>query len=149
MIYLLTGIFGPSDFGLRCNRIGERAQCEVLQTRFLGVFGNSIFTIPESEIAGAVTICAGNGVGGRRDSSCAVNLTLKSGQYRNYPVLSYPLREEAEASARNLNDYFTNPSAPPIEIHDEIAQTLVLLLGLPVFGIGCVLILRWRSRRIT
>src|SRR5215469_13703550 len=107
---LLTSIFGPSDVGVRCMREqGLEGRCEVLQSYFLGVAGNSTFPIPESEIAGARAVCAHGGVGGHAGPSCSVDLLLKSGPYRSYPVLSYPLSDRAESSARKLNEYFADP----------------------------------------
>ena len=105
--YLLTAVFGPTDAGLRCVRAPDGAECQVLQTRFFGLFGNSSFAIPESTIRGAKAVCAQSRVGGRAGPSCTVNLILDAGphaRYPEYPVLSYSLLGQAEASAKKLND---------------------------------------------
>lgn len=136
--YLLATLPSSSDWGVHCTRSGSEASCEVLQTRFLGVFGNSSFTIPEAVINGARTSCFGTG---RRTYSCTVDLLLNSGRYRDYPVLSYPLRGTADASTRKLNAYFADRSTPEIRIMDDISWTmwivvlpmlLVILLAMPL-----------------
>lgn len=136
--YLLATLPSSSDWGVRCTRSGGDAGCEVLQTRFIGVFGNSSFTIPEAAIDGARTSCFGTG---QRGYSCTVGLLLNSGRYRDYPVLSYPLRGTADASTHQLNAYFADRSMPEIRIMDDISLTLwivllpmllVILLAMPV-----------------
>ncbi|HET7561400.1 MAG TPA: hypothetical protein VFJ87_03345 [Rhodanobacteraceae bacterium] len=136
--YLLATLPSSSDWGVHCTRSGSEASCEVSQTRFLGVFGNSSFTIPETAINGAKTSCSGTG---RRSHSCTVDLLLSSGRYRDYPVLSYPLRGAADASTQKLNAYFADRSMPEIRIMDDISRTmwivvlpmlLVILLGVPL-----------------
>ena len=147
---LLTSIFGPSDLGVRCTRErGFEARCEVLQSRFLGLAGNSAFPIPESEIAGAGVVCAHRGVGGRTEPSCSVDLLLKSGPYRSYPVLSYPLIDQAESSARKLNDYLANPARPSIVLKDELGSTVLIFVALPLLTVALVLLVLRRSRRRT
>jgi len=145
---LLTSIFGPSDYGVHCTRErGLEGKCEVLQSRFLGLAGNRAFPIPESEIAGARADCANRGVGGRAGASCSVDLLLKSGPYRGYPVLSYPLIGQAESSARKLNDYFADPTRPSIALEDEPGKTVLVIAGLPLLTIVVLLALRrWRGR---
>src|SRR5579884_4251111 len=72
---LLSSIFGPSDLGVRCLRApGREARCEVLQSRLLGLAGNSAFPMPESDIGGARAVCADGSIGGRAGPSCTVNL---------------------------------------------------------------------------
>jgi hypothetical protein len=39
----LTATFGPSDNGLVCTRSESQAGCEVRQSRFFGIAGNSSF----------------------------------------------------------------------------------------------------------
>jgi hypothetical protein len=138
---LVTSIFGPGDLGVRCTRVhGASGHCQVLQSRLLGLAGNSAFLIPESDIAGARAICTHRGVGGRAGASCSVDLLLKSGPYRNYPILSYALSDQAAASARKLNDYFTDPARSSIELNDEIGSSLLLAAGAPLLVIVVVLV---------
>lgn len=146
---LLTSIFGPSDLGVRCTRAaGTRGQCHILQTRFLGLALNSSFPVPETDISGARTVCARNGVGAHASAGCTVELQLNSGRYRSYPVLSYPFFDQAEASTRKLNAYFIDPTRPSIELKDRLAGTVFIAAGAPVLIIGLVLALRlWLRRR--
>lgn len=145
---LLTSIFGPSDIGVQCTRErGAARRCEVLQSRFLGLAGNSAFAIAESEIAGARAVCAPRGVGGRGGPACTVNLLLKSGRYRSYPVLSYPLIGQAQTSARRLNDYLADPAQSSIVLKDRIGSALLLAAGLPLLTIAIVWMLRRRRGR--
>jgi hypothetical protein len=147
MTLLLTSIFGPSDLGVRCLRPpGREARCEVLQSRLLGFAGNSAVPILESDIAGAGAVCAARSIGGRAGPSCTVNLLLKSGPYRSYPVLSYPLLDQAQSSARKLNAYFADPSRRSILLQDELGGTLLMAGGLPLLTVAVVLALRWRRR---
>lgn len=136
--YLLATLPSSSDWGVHCTRSGGEAGCEVLQTRFLGVLGNSSFAIAEAAIDGARTSCSG---AGQRTYSCTVNLRLNSGRYRDYPVLSYALQGTADASTRKLNAYFADRSMPEIRIVDDISLTLwivalpmllVILLAMPI-----------------
>jgi len=48
--FLLTGISGPTDNGVRCER-SPVARCTIGRTRFLGLLGNSGFSIPETVAA--------------------------------------------------------------------------------------------------
>jgi hypothetical protein len=147
--YLLTALFGPTEDGLRCKRSPDGAACQMLQTRFFGLIGNSSFTIPESAIRGAKAVCAQSRVGGRAGPSCTVNLILDSGPYPARPVLSYSFVGQAEASAKKLNDYFGDKSVPAIEIRDEI-RTPVLVYGVASLLLVSIIMggLRWwRSSR--
>jgi hypothetical protein len=138
--FLLSAIFGPTDNGLRCSRMAERAACDVLQARFFGLAGNSRFGISESTIRGAKALCATGKVGGRGSASCNVYLELESGQ--NYPVMSYALHQQADASAKRLNEYFEDKSASSIEIKEDL-MTPILLSGVaPVAVVVLVLGLR-------
>ena len=145
--YLLTAVFGPTDDGVRCARSPEGAQCQVLQTRFFGLIGNSSFALPESTIRGARAVCAPSRGVGRAAPSCTVNLVLDAGPqpvYPEYPVLSYSVLGQAEASATKLNDYFADKSAPSIEIRDEILTPLLLYGAAPILLLGIVVGgLRW------
>lgn len=144
---VLTAVFGPTDNGLHCSRSVAGAQCEILQTRFLGLSGNSVSTIPESEILGVRTDCGYKGIG-RASSSCNVNLILASAPNSSYPVLSFALRSQAESATRKLRGYLADKSAKWIKL-DEGILTPVLIYGLlPILLL--VLILgagRTRSRR--
>lgn len=148
MTLLLTSIFGPSDSAVRCKRErGFGGRCEVLQSRFLGIAGNSAFPIPQSEIAGARAVCAQRGVGGRGGPSCSVDLLLKSGPYRSYPVLSYPLSGQAESTVRRLNGYLDDPAQRSIVLKDELGSTLLIVAGLPLLTLALLLALsRWPRR---
>lgn len=140
---LLTSLFGPSDVGVQCTRQpGSEARCEVLQSRLLGLAANSAFPIAESEITAARAVCAQRGVGGRGGPSCSVNLLLKSGPYRSYPVLSYPSTGEAESSARKLNDYFADSTRSSIVLKDEIGSTVAIVAGVPLLAVALALALR-------
>ena len=142
---LLTSILGPSDFGVSCTRERGVARCEVIQTRLLGFAGNSSFPIPESQIAGARAACAHGGVGGRGGPSCSVELLLKSGPYRIYPVLSYPFIGQAESSARELNEYFADPARPSIALKDKLGSTVLIFAGGPMLIVAALLaLMQWR-----
>jgi hypothetical protein len=143
---LLTWIFGPSDLGLRCARSGGTGQCEVLQSRFFGLFGNSSFDIDEADIVGAETVRPQPAVGGHAGTACAVALRLKAASYAAYPVLSYPACRQADAAARRLNMYFADHSSSSIEIRDDIG-VMWALAAAPMLLIAGVLIARWRVRR--
>jgi hypothetical protein len=149
-ILLLTSVFGPSDLGVRCMRQGRsQGRCEVLQSRLLGLAANSSFEVPESEIIGARAVCAHGHVGGRAGPSCSVDLLLKSGPYRIYPVLSYPVSNQAEVSARKLNEYFADPTRLSIVLRDQTGSTVLIVAGLPLLTIAVVLALRrWRRSRV-
>ena len=145
-VLLLTSIFGPGDLGVRCRREpGREGRCEVLQSRFLGVAGNSGFAIRESDIAGARALCAGRGVGGRGGANCSVELLLKT-RPGGYPVLSYATIGRAESGARALNDYFADPTRTSIVLKDELGATVLIVGGLPLMVAAAVLMLRRRRR---
>jgi len=144
----LTWISGPSDVGVRCTREpGVGGRCEVLQSRLLGFAGNSSFFIPEADISGARAVCP-RGVGGRGGSSCSVDLLLKSGPYRFYPVLSYPLIGQARSSAGKLNGYFTDRAQSSIVMQDEIGTTILIVGGLPLLMVVVLLVARRRRRTL-
>ena len=143
--FLLTAVFGPSDNGLRCSRTSERAECEVLQTRFFGLIGNSSFAIAESEIRDVKAFCPK--VGGRGGASCNVYLVLNSGQ--EYPVLSYALSVQAAASAKKLDDYFQDRSARCIEMREDLMTPVLLSGGVPVLFVALIFVLRKLRFRAT
>ncbi len=116
----LTTMFGPSDLGVRCARSGGTGQCEVLQSRCFGLFGNSSFKIDQTDIAGAETVAPRPAVGGHGSASCAVALRLKTGPYHEYPVLSYAVCGRADAATRRLNGYFADPGSSSIAIRDDV-----------------------------
>jgi hypothetical protein len=134
--FLLTAIFGPTDDGLRCARTPHKAECEIRQTRFFGLSGNSSFAIPESSIRSAQAFCSTTKVGGRGAPSCNVYLSLDSGQ--DYPVLSYQIRSQAEASAKRLNDYLGEKSSQSIEIKEDVLTPLLLSGVVPILFVAIV-----------
>jgi hypothetical protein len=141
--FLLTAIFGPSDNGLRCERLQDHSECQIRQTRFFGLYGNSAFAIQQSTIRGATSVCSTAHMGGRAGPSCIVYLILDSGPYRKYPVLSYALAGQADASAKKLNDYFNDKSAASVEVKEDIL-TPVLIFGLPpVMSVVLLVGLHW------
>lgn len=145
---LLTSVFGPSDLGLRCAHSGGSGQCEVLQSRFFGLFGNSSFSIDEADVMGAETVAPRASVGGHGSASCTVALRLKAGPYRDYPVLSYPVCGRADAATRRLNRYFADPSTSSIEIRGDIGVMWALAATPMLLISGILLARRWvRSRR--
>ncbi len=143
--FLLTGIFGPSDDGLRCTRAGGTAQCEIFQTRFFGWFGNRSLVIPESSILDAEAVCSKTRVGGRGGPSCNVSLGLRSGE--KYLVLSYELKSQADTSAARLNTYLSNTAKPSIELREDLVTPWLLSGGVPVVFIGLILSLSWWRKR--
>lgn len=132
-IFLFTGVFGPTNNGLDCERSLERTSCRVFQTRFMGLIGDSSFSITESAIAGAKASCA--------SSICTVYLKLINGQ--EYPVLSYSSQSKAETSAQKLNDYFRNRSVRSIEMNEDILKPYLLFGGVALLVAGIVLVMRW------
>jgi hypothetical protein len=145
--YLLATLPSSSDWGVHCTRSGGEASCEVLQTRFIGVFGNSSFVISEAAIDGARTSCSG---AGQRTHSCTVNLLLNSGRYRDYPVLSYALQGTADASTHKLNAYFADRSMREIRIMDDISLTLWIVVLPMLLVILLAMPIAWlRARRAT
>ncbi len=143
-VLLLTAVLGPSDWGVRCER-APVAQCRIEQTRFFGLFGNSYFFIPESEIRGAETIRPLPGhVGGRGGGSFVVALELASNSQNSlYPVLSRQFQSEADAATDRLNAYFRDKSTPSIEIADDLSTPLLIYGGGPLGLVGALLVLRW------
>jgi hypothetical protein len=141
-----VSLSGPREFGIRCARAADSAartvaQCEVLQTRFF--VPNSSVRIPEDNIVGARTNCGPDGRGG-----CKVDLELNCcGSSRSYPVLSYGHLDQAEASARRLNDYFNDPSRTSIALEHDTRLTLLLFGCGPLAITGLVLGLRLWPRR--
>jgi hypothetical protein len=142
----LTAIFGPSDNGLVCTRSESQAGCEVRQSRFFGLAGNSSFVIPESAIRGAKSVCGTMKVGGHASPNCNVYLILDSG--REYPVASYVLAGQAEASARKLNDYFADRSARRVELKEDLRTPVIRFVLVPALFVGALLTLRrWFGTR--
>jgi hypothetical protein len=138
MIYALTSLFGAPSIGLKCSRQGGRALCEVEQSGFLGIAGNSGYVIPESEI---VRARAGRPVGGAgRGGGSRLLLDLKSGGYP-YPVLSDPSPGVVEAQADRFNGYLADPAATAIELRERLWLSVLapfapLALVSGIFGIA-------------
>jgi hypothetical protein len=143
LIFLLTAVFGAPSIGVKCWRRDGDRQCAVLQSRFFGVLGNNTVLIPESNIAGAVTLRPVHGVGSRGSGSYTVSLELKAGPYRHYPVLSGQLFQATDASTRKLNGYFADPSASSIELREEMWAS-VLMPFIPVALVAVVAIVAAR-----
>jgi hypothetical protein len=140
---LLTAFFGPSELGLRCTRSGGAGQCEVLQSRLLGLLGNSSFKIDENFILGAETLAPGPSVGGRGSANCTVALRLKTVPNREYPVLSYPLCGRAADATRRLNSYFTDTRSTSIEIRDDVGAVWLLVSASGLVAVGALIVRRW------
>jgi hypothetical protein len=145
MLYGLTSLFGPPAIGLKCSRLEGRAQCEVQQSRFLGIAGNTVYVIPESEIGGATTLRAAGGAG-RRGGGYTMVLDLRSGAYRRYPVLSGQSFDSVEASTRALNGYLADPGATSLELRESLGSALVMPL-IPVVLVGLIAALANLARR--
>ena len=145
---VLTFLGGPSEDGLRCTRSTSEAQCQVRRTRFLGLFGNSTFTVPEADIRGAKSVCASAHVGGRGSANCVVDLITNYGANGDILVLSYTATGQADAAAKQLNDYLGNSIATSVEIKEDVL-TPVLIIGLaPIVLVVFIVALRlWRRRR--
>lgn len=148
-VLLLAFLGGASEAGVRCERSGAAAGCQVRRSRFLGVAGNSAFTIPESAIEGAVSRCGAPRVGGRGGPNCGVYLVAGGASGQSYPVLSYALAGQAEAAAARLDRYFQDPTAASIEIRPDLMTPLFLFGAVPILlVVGAVLGLRrWSGRR--
>ena len=117
------------------------------QTRFYGLFGNSAFTIQESAILGAKSVCSSGQVGGSRSPNCNVYLILNSGLHRSYPVLSYALADQANAAASKLNAYFADKATSSIDLKGPFLTPIALFGLVPVLVLAFVMGLRWwRSR---
>jgi hypothetical protein len=135
---LLTGLSGPSDDGVRCER-SPIAQCTIGRTRFLGL-GKSSFSVPQQAIRGARSVCA---IGGRR-SGCNVYL-LTDGADGSILVSSYALAPPADSAAARLNEYFANPANPSVEIRDDVSTPALIFGVAPLLFVGLVIALRrWR-----
>jgi hypothetical protein len=145
---LLTAVFGPTDNGVRCSRTAEGNTCEVRQTRFFGLAGNTSFFIPESSIRSAQSLCSSSKMGGHAGTSCNVYLSLESGQ--NYLVIGYGLRSRAEASANQLNRYFRDKAIRSVEIHEDLLTPVLLEAAVPLLGIGLIAFAarKWRKQRL-
>jgi hypothetical protein len=145
MVYVLTSVFGSPTIGLRCTRSGAFAQCEVLQSRFLGLVGNDGFVIPESEIDSVKTVAPVPHVG-RGSGEYSVSLMLKTGAYRALPVLHSHSYARAEAARRKLNDYLANAGATSIEVQEAPYEVLFILAPLSVLAAALVVFARRRTR---
>jgi hypothetical protein len=146
LIFGLTTVFGAPSIGVKCSRLGGPARCEVQQSAFFGIAGNSVYVIPESEIAGARAERPAGGAG-RRGGGYRLLLDFKSGGYP-YPVLSDPSFDAVEADARRLNRYLADPTAAPIELRERLwlsalVPLIPLALVLGIFGIAALV----RQRR--
>ena len=147
-IFLLTAVFGAPSIGLKCWRHDGDRQCAVRQSRFFGFAGNSTVLIPESDIEDAVTLRPTPGVGSRGGGNYTVNLELKSGPYRHYPVLSGPWFEATDASTRKLNAYLADASASSVELHENMwASVLVPFIPVALVTLVALAAARWRRQR--
>jgi len=145
MLYGLTSIFGAPAIGLKCSRRDGRAQCEVQQSRLLGIAGNGVHVIPESDIGGATTLRPAGGAG-RRAGGYTMVLDLKAGTDRRYPVLSGRSFDAVEASTRRLNGYLADPGATSIELREDLGSSLVIPM-IPVVLAGLIAALASLGRR--
>jgi len=145
MVLLLTSVFGSPTVGVRCTRGGGPARCEVLQSRFFGLAGNSAFAIPESEIQGARTLRPLPHPG-RGSGEYSVSLMLKTGAYRDYPVLHSQFFDRADAATRKLNDYFTDTGARSIELREDFSEITLFFAPLVIIGVLTGLAARRRAR---
>jgi hypothetical protein len=136
MIYALTSVFGAPSIGLSCSRLEGRALCEVQQSSFFGLLGNSVQVIPESEIAGA-RVERPLGGGGRRGGGYRLLLDLKSRGYP-YPVLSDPSFDAVDAEARRVNAYLSDPTATAIELQERLWLSALVPLAPLALGVGVV-----------
>jgi hypothetical protein len=146
--FLLTGFLGPSDWGLRCTRSPAR-ECRVLQTRLLGLVGNSDFAIPEEEIRDVRTVRSlPNTVGSRTAPVFTVNLILDpKWPYPSYPVLSYKFERQADSSTEKLKAYFDDKSVPSVEIKEDVLTPLAVGLAPVVFVAGIVGLRLWLRKK--
>jgi hypothetical protein len=87
--------------------------------------------------AAALAACDRDGRGG-----CKVDLELKCGSLRSYPVLRYAHLDQAEASAHRLNDFFSDPSRTSIALEHDLRPTLLLFGCGPLVIAGLILALR-------
>ena len=147
MTLALTKLFGPSELGIRCSRV-DGAVCRIHQSRLLGAAGNSSVEIPQSRITAVRTECGQrSAVGGRRATSCSVELMLADEPYPSWTVLSFPLFNQAQSAARRLNAYLADPNAPSIDLKEPVGSIVLLYGGAPLALLGIVLGLRSRLRR--
>jgi hypothetical protein len=147
LVFALTAVFGAPSMGLRCERTTAARTCEIRQSRFLGFIGNSSVVIPEAQIDRAVTLRPRPAVG-RGSGSYTVSLELNSGPYRNYPVMGGRFFTATDAATRKLNAYLADPSATSVEVHEDMAASLLMPLlpvGLAVLA-GAFAAL-WRRKR--
>lgn len=126
----LGAMFGPTDNGMRCERSAAGSECRLLRTKFIGLLGNSSFSVPESAIRDATVGCATGGVGGHHGSGCAVYLILGPGSRQ--VVSSYALRPQAEVAARQIRAYLGDRSRQTLVIGDSVVTPVLLYGILPV-----------------
>ena len=146
MVYGLTAVFGAPAIGVKCSRLDGLAQCEVQQSAFFGLAGNSVRVIPESEIAGARTARPAGGAG-RRGGGYTLLLDLKSGRYRYYPVLSGQSFDAVEADSRKLTSYLTDPRATSIELRENLRLSVLTPLFSVVLVLGIAAVAGLAGRR--
>lgn len=148
-LVVLSLLNGPTEDGLRCARSGGApGECQILRSRFFGLFGNSATAIPEADLGGAQVSC-GNSQVGRASASCNVYVADAPGGYRIL-VLSYPLKPEADAAAGRINGYLADQTRPDLEIRESVRSVLLLRLVAPALVVAIVLgFRRWRLRRVT
>lgn len=146
--WALGALFGPTDNGMRCTRSATEGSCLLSRTTFLGLAGNSAFSIPESSIRGAVVECAKRGVGAPAGPSCAVHLVLESGERQI--VSSYALRSEARSAAGRINEYLRDRTVPELVISENTLTPLLLFAVLPVVIVLATLVggRWWRARAV-
>src|SRR5665213_3378891 len=131
-VLLLTWLGGPSDDGVRCVRSPTEAQCTVRRTRFLGLFGNTSYSIPESAIRGVKSTCGASHVGGRSGPSCNVYLIVDYGQFPDILIASYVFAGEANTAAGQLNHYLNDKSAKLIEIDESTLEPVLFFGAVPI-----------------
>lgn len=148
-LVLIALLNGPTEDGLRCARSGGApGECQILSSRFFGLFGNSATAIPEADLGGARVSCGTSQVG-RASASCNVYVADARGGYLAL-VLSYPLKPEADAAAARINSYLADKTRPDLEIRESVRSVLLLRLVAPALVVAIVLGLRgWRLRRVT
>ena len=140
----MTSAFGAPPIGLKCSRLEGRALCEVQQSSFLGIAGNSGYVIPESEI---VRARAQRPAAGHRGGSYRLLLDLKSGGYP-YPVLGDQSFAVVQTQADRLNGYLADPRASAIELRERLWLSVLVpfapvALVLGIFGVATLV----RKRR--
>jgi hypothetical protein len=125
----------------------DGGRCEIQRSRLLGIAGNSSFEIPESRIRAARTFCGRQlAVGGRRSSSCSVELLLADEPASTQPVLSYPFHGQAQKATRRLNAYLKDPRVPSTVLEEPVGYLWLLYGGAPVATVAIILALRARLR---